>query len=75
MRLFWIAAPVSLLVVLGVIHAPNWLTGCDTLQSGATLHLVRSEVDTIRARFCYSADCRFIADQMNKVERARWHCE
>lgn len=48
--------------------------GCNTQEGGATLHLVRSDVDTVRARFCYSQDCRLIADQMNKAERARWHC-
>jgi hypothetical protein len=51
------------------------VSGCDTLQSGATLHLIRSDVDTVRACFCYFGDCRLIAEQMNKVERARWHCE
>jgi hypothetical protein len=51
------------------------MMGCDALESGATLHLVRSNVDTIRARFCHAADCRLIAEQMNKAERALWHCE
>jgi len=49
--------------------------GCDAFESGGTLYLVRSNVSTIRARFCYAADCRLIAEQMNKVERAHWHCE
>ena len=75
MRHFWKVATASLLALLVFLYARDRVTGCDTLDSQGTLHLVRSGVDTVRARFCYSADCRLIAEQMNKVERARWHCE
>ena len=71
-RTLWIIAAFSLLALFGIAYAREWVTGCDTLQPGATLHLVRSDVDTVRARFSYSLDCRLIAEQMNKVERARW---
>jgi hypothetical protein len=57
------------------LYVTGRVPGCDVQQDGATLHLVRMGVDTVRARFCYAADCRLIAEQMNKVERARWHCE
>ncbi|MBM4209703.1 MAG: hypothetical protein FJ167_01210 [Gammaproteobacteria bacterium] len=49
--------------------------GCDAHDGGAVLHLVRLDVDTVRAKFCHSQDCELIAEQMNKVERARWHCK
>lgn len=49
------------------------VSGCDTFEDGSKLHLYRT-VDTVRARFCYAADCKLIADQMNKVERAQWSC-
>jgi hypothetical protein len=49
------------------------VSGCGTFEDGSKLHLYRN-VDTVRARFCYAADCKLIADQMNKVERAQWSC-
>jgi hypothetical protein len=75
MRAFWILAAVVLLALLGFFYSRDRMMGCYALESGASLHLVRSNVDTIRARFCYAADCRLIAEQMNKAERALWHCE
>ena len=44
------------------------------LAGGNTLYLNRQEVETMRARFCYAADCRLVAEQMSKVEPARWYC-
>jgi hypothetical protein len=75
MRPIWIFWAVLLLALLGFFYSRDRMMGCDARESGATLHLVRSNVDTIRARFCYTADCRLIAEQMNKAERALWHCE
>ena len=76
MRAIWILSAVLLLALLGFFYSRDRMMGCDALESGATtLHLVRSNVDTIRARFCHAADCRLIAEQMNKAERALWHCE
>jgi hypothetical protein len=42
--------------------------------SGSTLYLNRLDVETMRARFCYAADCQLVAEQMSKVERAKWYC-
>ena len=68
---------IGLLLLLALLSGcvRDRITGCDTIEKGGTLHLVRSNVDTVRARFCYAADCALIAAQMNKAERARWHCE
>jgi hypothetical protein len=75
MRPIWILSAVLLLALIGFFYSRDRMMGCDALESGATLHLVRSNVDTIRARFCYAADCRLIAEQMNKPGRALWHRE
>lgn len=48
---------------------------CDAIEERGSLHQVRSGVGTIRARLCYAADCRLIAQQMNKVEQAKWRCQ
>ena len=74
MRFFWPAATLCLLMVLAFLYFRRE-GGCEVVEQGGTLHLVRSDVDTVRARFCYAADCRLIAEQMNRVERARWHCQ
>ena len=74
MRPIWIVAAVLLLALI-FIYSQERMMGCDAFESGGTLYLMRSNVSTIRARFCYAADCRLIAEQMNKVERAHWHCE
>ena len=75
MRPIGILSVVLLLALLGYFYSRDRMMGCDALESGATLHLVRSNVDTIRARFCYAADCRLIAEQMNKLGRGLWACE
>jgi hypothetical protein len=75
MRPIWFLSAVLLLALLGFFYSRDRMMGCDALESGATLRLVRSNVDTIRARFCYAADCRLIAEKMNKPGRALWHCE
>jgi hypothetical protein len=75
MRPIWILSVVLLLALLAYFYSRDRMMGCDALESGATLHLVRSNVDSIRARFCYAADCRLIAEQMNKPGRALWACE
>jgi hypothetical protein len=64
-----------LLSLIGFIYSQDRMRGCDALESGGRLYLVRSNVPTIRAHFCYAADCRLIAEQMNKAEPARWRCE
>ena len=69
-------ATTAIAVALAAYLYLTWLNwGCDGQQDGATLHLVRLGVDTVRARLCYSSDCRLIAERMNMVERACWHCE
>jgi len=75
MRRFWILVTVLLLALVGFIFSQTHMMGCDALESGGTLYVVRSNVPTIRARFCYAADCGLIAEQMNKAERSRWQCE
>jgi hypothetical protein len=72
MRYLWPAATFILLVVAGVLYLGGQ-PGCE-LASGNALYLNRQEVETMRARFCYASDCRLIAEQMSKVERARWYC-
>jgi hypothetical protein len=75
MSSFWIVAAVLLVALIAFIYSQERMMGCDTFEAGGALYLVRSNVSTIRARFCYAADCRLIAEQMNKAERAHWHCE
>ena len=65
-------AAFLLLALVGFIYSQERMMGCDTFKPGGTLSLVRTAV---RARFCYAADCRLIAEQMNKAEHARWQCE
>ncbi|WP_147150240.1 hypothetical protein [Reyranella soli] len=72
---FWQAATAVALAAAIYLYFHGRISGCPEQQSGATLRLARLDVDTVRARFCYSSDCRLIAEQMNKVERAKWHCE
>jgi hypothetical protein len=74
-RYFWKAATVVAVAAAVYLYVHNHISGCSEQQDGATLHLVRLDVDTVRGRFCYSSDCRLIAEQMNEVERARWRCE
>lgn len=52
----------------------NRTSGCEVNERGATLYLNRLGVETIRAQFCWAGDCRLIADQMSKAERASWYC-
>ena len=66
---------MALLALLIVHHWRDPLTSCDKIDEGGVLHAKRSGVDTIRAHFCHSADCKLIADQMNKVEQATGRCE
>jgi hypothetical protein len=74
MRNFWPFATLLLVFVIASLYTRDRVGGCDTVQDGGKLHLYRN-VDTTRARFCYAADCRLIAEQMNKVERAHWSCD
>ena len=74
MNRFWIVAAVLLVALIGFIYSQERLMGCDTFEPGGTLSLVRANGATVRARFCYAADCRLIAEQMNKVENSRWQC-
>jgi hypothetical protein len=74
-RHFWIVAAMALLALLVLHHWRDPLTSCDAIEEGGVLHLKRSGVDTTRARFCYAADCKLMAEQMNKVEQAEWRCE
>lgn len=48
--------------------------GCGAMETGGTLYLNRLGVETPRASFCYAPDCRLVADQMTKTERADWYC-
>jgi hypothetical protein len=73
MRTLWPAATLLLLGVVAFLYMNDRVSGCDMFEEGSKLHLYRN-VDTVRARFCYAADCKLIADQMNKVERANWSC-
>ena len=72
MRSIWIVAAFLLLALVGFIYSQERMMGCDTFEPGGTLSLVRTNGATVRARFCYAADCRLFAEQMNKVEHARW---
>ena len=72
MRYLWPAATVILLIVAGLLYFGGE-PGCE-LAGGNTLYLNRQEVETMRARFCHAADCRLVAEQMSKVEPARWYC-
>jgi hypothetical protein len=74
MNRFWIVAAVLLVALIGFIYSQERMMGCDTFEPGGTLSLVRTNGATVRARFCYAADCRLIAEQMNKVEHAHWQC-
>lgn len=74
-RNFWPVLTLILLAALAFLYARDSVVGCDVTENGGTLHLYRSGVDTTRARFCYASDCRLIADQMTKVERASWSCK
>lgn len=49
--------------------------GCDRVEEGSRLNLLRSGVSTVRARFCYANDCHLIASQMSKAEQAKWFCD
>ena len=71
----WKIATALAVAAAAYLFVTGRVPGCDTQEGGATLHLVRLDVDTVRGRFCHSQDCRLVAEQMNKVERARWHCE
>jgi hypothetical protein len=75
MNRFWIVAAVLLVALIGFIYSRERMMGCDTFEPGGTLSLVRTNGTTVRARFCYAADCRLITEQMNKAEHARWQCE
>lgn len=72
MRFLWPTLTVILLAAVAVLWSRGE-PGCE-LSGGNTLYLNRLDVETMRARFCYAADCRLVADQMNKVENARWYC-
>jgi hypothetical protein len=72
MRYLWPAATLILLIVVGLLSLGGE-AGCE-LGGGTTLYLNRQEVETRRARFCHAADCRLIAEQMSKLEPARWYC-
>jgi len=71
----WPFATLALIAAVAFLYTRDRVNGCDAVEDGGKLHLNRSGVDTMRARFCYSQDCRLVAEQMNKVERACWHCE
>lgn len=74
MRTLW---PLATLILLALGAVALWrdpLRQCDVVEAGGALHLTRLGVETMRAHFCYAADCRLIAAQMNKVERATWTC-
>lgn len=75
MRNLWPLATLALVAAVAFLYSRDRVSGCDRIEDGGTLHLKRSGVDSIRARFCYASDCKLIAEQMTKVERASWHCE
>lgn len=52
----------------------NRTSGCEANERGATLYLNRFGAETTRAQFCWASDCRLIAEQMSRVERASWYC-
>lgn len=52
----------------------NRTSGCEVNERGATLYLNRMGIETMRAQFCWASDCRLIAEQMSRVERATWYC-
>ena len=69
------------LVVVAVLGTVLWFVfgerpkaGCTANESGSTLYLNRMNVETTRAQFCYASDCRLVAEQMMKAERANWYC-
>jgi hypothetical protein len=72
MRYFWPTATLVLLVIAGFLYFRSE-QGCE-VTGGNTLYLNRLDVETTRARFCYAADCRMVAEQMSRVEQARWYC-
>lgn len=70
---------LAVAVAIGLFAAAVWLfvhgpIGCGSTESGGTLYLNRLGTETPRASFCYAADCRLIAEQMSKAERATWYC-
>lgn len=75
MRAFWPLVAVAAVAACVALYSRDRVSGCDNLDNGGKLILNRLGVDTMRARFCYAADCRLIAEQMTKVERANWRCE
>ena len=75
MRNLWPLATLLLMAIVAFLYTRDRVSGCDTVEDRGKLHLNRSGVDTVRARFCYASDCKLIAEQMNKVERARWSCD
>jgi hypothetical protein len=65
--------------LLGVVVYAAWAysrgpIGCGAMESGGTLYLNRLGVETPRASFCYAPDCRLVAEQMTKAEKANWYC-
>lgn len=52
----------------------NRTSGCEANERGATLYLSRLGAETTRAQFCWASDCRLIAEQMTRAERANWYC-
>lgn len=75
MRILWPLATLVLVAAVVVLYARDRVGGCDTVEEGGRLHLTRSSVDTVRARFCYASDCKLIAAQMSKIEHAIWSCD
>jgi hypothetical protein len=73
-KAFVIAGGMLVVVALAFVFSRSAGAECD-FKSGGRLVLLRNDVRTVRARFCYAQDCELIATQMNKVEKARWHCE
>lgn len=67
----WPAATVILLLAVALLYFRGE-PGCE-LAGGNTLYLSRLGAETMRARFCYAADCRLVAEQMTKAESASWY--
>src|SRR5260370_29616202 len=60
---------------VAVCHADGRDLGADMVSDGHAWGFVRySRGATVRARFCYAAACRLIAEQMNNGENSRWPC-
>src|SRR5215467_14615519 len=62
MRFLW---PTATLIFSLVVVAQCYfhrVGGCDAMEDGGTLYLRHEEVETVRGRFCYSSDCRLIAE-------------